>query len=116
MNKFLNLLIISIILTILTGLTNDYTYRPISTRQISNKAIISSNFYSITDCQGNKYNIDRGKSESTFFCSEGQREIKIVKYKNLFGIEEERAQIKTISEHDPLPEEIQIKNIKLSVN
>jgi len=116
MNKFLNLFIISIILIGITGLTNDYTYHPISTRQISNKAITASNFYSITDNHGNKYNIDRGKSESTFFCSEGQREIKIVKYKNIFGITQERAQIKTISEYEPLPEQIQIKNIKLSVN
>jgi len=116
MNKILNLFIISIILIILTGLTNDYTYQPISTRQISNKAITTSNFYSITDSHGNKYNIDRGKSESTFFCSEGQRIIKIVKYKNIFGITQERAQIKTISEYEPLPEQIQIKNIKLSVN
>jgi len=116
MNKILNLFIISIILIGITGLTNDYTYHQISTRQISNKAITSSNFYSITDNQGNKYNIDRGKSESTFFCAEGQREVKIIKYKNLFGITQERVQIKTISEYDPIPEQIQIKNIKLSVN
>jgi len=105
MNKILNLFIILTILIGIAGLTNDYTYQPISTRQISNKAITSSNF-----------NIDRGKSESTFFCSEGQREVKIVKYKNLFGITQERAQIRTISYLNPTPEEIQIGNIKLSVN
>ena len=116
MNKILNLFIILTILIGIAGLTNDYTYQPISTRQISNKAITSSNFYSITDSQGKKYNIDRGKSESTFFCSEGQREVKIVKYKNLFGITQERAQIRTISYLNPTPEEIQIGNIKLSVN
>ena len=116
MNKILNLFIISIILIGLAGLTNDYTYSPVSTRQISNKAITASNFYSITDNHGHTYNIDRGKSESTFFCSEGQREIKIIKYKNIFGTTQERAQIRTISEYDPIPEKIQIKNIKLSVN
>ena len=116
MNKILNLFIISIILIGIAGLTNDYTYHPVSTRQISNKTITASNFYSITDNHGKKYYIDRGKSESTFFCSEGQREVKIVKYKNLFGITQERAQIKTISEYEPLQEQIQIKNIKLSVN
>jgi len=49
MNKILNLFIIFIILIGISGLTNDYTYHPISTRQISNKAIATSNFYSIKD-------------------------------------------------------------------